>query len=118
MAEFFERRQGPDTWIRMMKFFGMLSWSLFIFAFYLVGKAQPQLESFFEKWLNVEVREGWDERLLLYSFMLMLGIFYFSCFALIINTRRHKRKSDKYSPALIFLLVSSVVGIAIYMFKI
>ena len=114
---FAERRKGPDKWIRAMKTFAMICWALFVFSFYLVSKAQPQLESFFERWLNVKVREGWDEKMLFYTFILMLVIFYFSCFGLIINTRRHKRKTDKYSPALIFLLITSMIGVVVYVFN-
>ena len=114
---FQERRKGPDKWIKTMKTFAMICWALFVFSFYLVSKARPQFESFFERWLDVKVREVWDERMLFYIFILMLIIFYFSCFGLIINTRRHKRKGDKYSPALIFLLLSSMLGVVVYIFS-
>jgi len=110
-----EKRKGPDKWIKIMKSAALISWSLFVFAFYLIGKAQPQLESFFERWLNVRVREGWDEKILFYAFILMLVIFYFSCFGLVINTRRHKRKTDRYSPALIFLFITSMFCVVLYL---
>ena len=54
---FAERRKGPDKWIKIMKFFAMTCWALFVFSFYLVSEAQPQLESFFERWLNAETEK-------------------------------------------------------------
>ena len=111
-----DRRQGPDIWLKVMKIFGMISWCFLITALYFFDQAQPRIETLFDRWLNVSLRANWDRTFLQTMFFLILAVFYLSGAGLIINTRRHKRDTDRYSLTLIFLLLTSMLGVIIYIF--
>jgi len=114
VQNFTERRKGEDFWLKTIKILAVIAWAIFTVSIYLLGKAQPQIESFFERWLKVSVRKEWDSRLLKYFFNFMIIIFYLSGSGLIINTRRHKRKTDSYNKTLIIFFFISAFCLLIY----
>ncbi|MCK5708249.1 MAG: hypothetical protein KAI43_11400 [Candidatus Aureabacteria bacterium] len=111
-----ERRHGPDKWIFITKYIGIICWFLFILTVFLADKSKPRMETFFDRLLNVDLRKNWDLVLLDVSFYVTLTMFYLAGLGLIINTRRHKRKSDKYNRTLIFLILASLISIIIYIY--
>ncbi|NLM73558.1 MAG: hypothetical protein GX184_05980 [Clostridiaceae bacterium] len=104
---YFERRKGPDLILRLVRISSIILWGFIILNFFVIFSAKPEFESFFDRLLGLTVRENWDYRLLSISLVTSLIQLILSVFALFLNTRRLKRKTDRISPSIIISLVFS-----------
>jgi formate hydrogenlyase subunit 3/multisubunit Na+/H+ antiporter MnhD subunit len=109
-----ERRKGPDIWMKIVSWASIAGWIVLFAIIYILSKAKPQTENFFDKMLNVRLRKTWDIDLAQYAFYLMIFLLIFSFSTFIINIKRHKRKTDRYSPSIILMFIFSVMGIISY----
>jgi len=111
-----ERRREEDFWVKSIKIFSIVSWTLIIPSIYLISKAPPRQDSsFFDRIFEVEIRTTWDLTALKYIFYFMVALFFLSVTGLLINAKRCKRKSDKFNPTLVISWFLSTIGIAIYL---
>lgn len=115
-----EKRRGPDIWIKIRRATGVVVWFLMLVILYLLDSAKPENVTFFDRILKIERRETWNSS---YSgiifFMMCLG-FIVSVSGLYINSKRNRRKSDKYPLSLLIMLVLSIIGMfiqTIYFFR-
>ncbi len=111
-----ERRRGPDIWIRVISFFGVIGWLAMLVAMIIAEKARPEPETVTTRFHNIIVRTTWDMELAAYLFYLMIAGLCISITGLLINARRLKRKNDQLRVNLILLLLISVTGIITYLF--
>lgn len=109
-----ERRKGPDLLVRWVKWTGYGAWLLTLSILVITSYAKPQLETFFDRLLEVRVRKTWDIELMQYAFYLMVATFAMCCFAILVNTRRKRRRSDRYNKSIIFLGIISLLGAVLY----
>lgn len=113
-VENMKRRRGPDIWVKLISWFEIISWVILFITLYVITKAKPQVENFFDKFLKVSLRKTWDLELAQYAFYLMIILLTLSICALVVNSKRHRRKSDRYSFTLILMSMVSFIGIVIY----
>ena len=111
-----QRRRGPDFLIRLMEALGVFGWLLMFVALLVVGKAKPQVETFFDRHYHIALRTAWDESLIDYLCYVMLFGLCLSVSGLIINRKRHRRKGDEYRISLILVGIISLAGIAACLF--
>jgi hypothetical protein len=112
-----DRRIGPDPWIKILRWFGVFGWFVMIVALYIIDKAKPEEENMFTKTANISVRTTWDQELIRYLFFLFIFGFCISAIGLVINSRRHHRKDDRFRYILIILGTISLFGIIKFLFK-
>jgi len=112
------RRKGPDFLVGAVTIFSALSWGLAIGAITMIDKAGPRVLSASDRvFRNSGVippkSVHWDEVYLRVSVFLMGGILA-ACFGgLLINSRRMKRKEDRWSKSLIGLGVLSFLSLVL-----
>lgn len=110
------RRKDPVLWI--ISVFGVVSWTLLVPSLLLIEKARPQLETFFDRVLELEVRASWDETAYLYAFFLMLLVLLVSGFGLILNVFfRNRRKTDSIRINLVLVFLISLLGVVMYVVR-
>ena len=63
---------------------------------------------------DIRLQQQWDMELARYLLWLMVLGLVFSTVGLIINARRHRRRTDQWRFSLVFLGLSSLAGIALY----
>lgn len=118
-----ERRKGPDKWIYAVRSFGITGWCLMVGALLVVDKAKPETDAFIDKEffnrmdIPIELRTTWDQDLARYIFYLMILGCCLSVAGLVINTQRNRRKDDGYKTYLVTLVLLSVTGIGLYIYK-
>ncbi len=112
-----DRRRGPDPWTKALRWLGIFGWFVMIVALYILDRAKPEEENMFTKAAKVSVRKTWNPELINYLFYLMIFGLCISMIGIVINSRRHHRKDDRFKYILIILGIISSFGIIKYLFK-
>ncbi len=112
-----ERRKGPDIWLRMIQWIGLISWGLMLPLLYLIDRAKPEFETFFDKMFGLQVRSTWNLDVYRWAVMLMFFLLILSAVGLIINKTRNRRREDYYRINLIIIFLLSATGIFYYVAK-
>lgn len=110
-----ERREGPDLWIKSLRWFAVIGWLFMVAALLIFGKAKPQVETLIEKYYNIKLNITWNLELMRYIFFLMILGLGISVIGLVINIKRHQRKEDEYRVSMIILGLISLFGIFLYL---
>ncbi len=105
------RRKGPDLWVRAIQWVAGVAWSLFIAFLLFLGLAKPEGQTFFDKYYNIQRSGRWNTNLLDLCFYLLVGTFLICLAGLIINSRRCRRKTDRYNRSLVVIGLLSLLGI-------
>jgi hypothetical protein len=112
-----DRRKGPDLLNKILRWLGIFGWFVMIVALYIIDMAKPEEENMFTKTADISVRKTWDLKLIHYLFCLMIFGLCISTIGIVINSRRHHRKDDRFKYILITLGAISTFGIIKYLFK-
>lgn len=112
-----ERRKSSGILLKMISVFGFVSWLLMLPVLVLVEKAKPQLETFLDRWIELEVDTSWDLTLYRYAFYLMLVVLVLSFMGLTLNAFRLRRKTDSWRINLIIVFLLSLSGIIYYLLR-
>ncbi len=110
-----DRRKGPDLWIRLLTWSGLLSGVSLVAALFITALAKPEVETFFDRFYNLRLRRTWDMELMHYIFYLLLICLFSSIGGLVINSRRKRRKDDHTRASLIVMLCISLFGLVQYL---
>ncbi|KXG77468.1 hypothetical protein [Thermotalea metallivorans] len=113
--EYYDRRKGPDIWVKLVRWLGFIAWGIMFFIITITDRAKPQAETFFERLFKVQIRQTWDFGLIRYAFYLMITLCILCVIGLIINSRRHRRKTDRYNFSLILMMGLGIIGIIMYL---
>lgn len=114
---FVERRKGPDIVVKAVWWTVGVSWLLIITALLFTDKAKPVRETFFDRLLEVSVRQYWDQELLKKAFIVLLVNMVVCIVGFFLNMMRQRRKTDKISKSIIILAAITMSGILWYMFS-
>lgn len=109
-----ERRKGPDIWLRAIQWTGLISWGLMLPLLYLIDRAKPEFETFFDRMFDLQVRSNWDLDVYRWAVYLMFFLLVLSGVGLIINKLRKRRREDFYRINLILIFLLSALGIVYY----
>ncbi len=110
-----DRREGPDVWIRLLTWSGLLSGASLVAALFITAVAKPEIETFFDRYYDLRLRQTWDMELMQYLFYMLLICMFCSIAGLIINSKRKRRKSDHTRASLIVMLCISIIGLVQYL---
>lgn len=106
-----DRRKKPDIICNWLEFAGVFVWVVFLAALILYQDAQPQNETFFDRLLEVKLRQTWDFQTLNMAIYLLLFLFVLSIVSIVLNLRRMKRSTDHLRLTFVFSLVGSLIGL-------
>ncbi len=110
-----ERRKGPDKWIKSLTWFGGIGWLFMIVTFAIFHKARPESETSIVGFYQKRLGQDWDADLVPYFIVFSAFILLISAIGLIVNSRRHNRRNDKYRVSLIMLVLFSALGLGYYL---
>ncbi len=106
-----DRRKGPDPWIKALEWLGVFGWLLMFAALFIFDRAKPQSENILVKAAKVEAYNTWNQELINALFYLMIFGLCISIIGIAINSRRYRRKDDRFRITLIILGMISIFGI-------
>ncbi len=98
-----ERRKNKDYWALFFVFINFLAWGILFITVLVFHRAQPEFETFFDKFYQLELRTSWDIQFLQYlDYTIFLGLM-LSAAGLCLSFFRARRKTD-YKKHLILLV--------------
>ncbi len=109
-----DRRKGSDLWVKVLEWLGVFGWLLMFAALFIFDRAKPEDKNFLVKATKVGARTTWNQELTNYLFYLMIFGLCISIIGIAINSRRYRRKDDRFRITLIILGVISIFGIIKY----
>ncbi len=101
------RRRGPDTIIKAIKFFTILSWIVIIVTLVVWAIVKTKAGS-------GRLLTGTSTEVLKYIFYMLILQALLCGLGLAISATRMKRKSDKLNLSLLFFEIISIIGIIMY----
>ncbi|MDL2287748.1 hypothetical protein LJC32_00005 [Oscillospiraceae bacterium OttesenSCG-928-F05] len=110
------RRRKPDKLTRAIQIAGWIAWGTAILFALFWMTARPDTPNFFTRVLNINVVGGWNAFYLRIAFFLMVATFLVCLTGLLINMRRHKRKTDRFNKSLIILGILSLISAVVLPF--
>lgn len=113
-----DRRSGPDFWVKLIKTMSILVWAVMLIILLLMEKAKPEVESFFSHLFQIQLRQSWDLHFLTIAFILSIFMLMFTSFTLLVNRKRHRRRTDRYSKSVIIMMIFSFLIIVFFFYKI
>ncbi|MHB1393264.1 MAG: hypothetical protein ACYCYE_09340 [Clostridia bacterium] len=111
----FDRRKGPDTLVKWVKWSGIISWILVSLILFITLIAKPGFESYMDKSLHIKLQDAWDTDMMQYVLLLLVLLFFFCMISIAINLTRCRRKSDRFNKTLILNAAAALIGILIYL---
>ena len=111
-----ERRKTTDFWAKLLFYLNIFSWILLIFILLVFHRAQPEFESVFDRFYQLDLRTTWDIQYLYYLIYCVLTGIVISLTGLLLGFFRGRRDSDHKKAliitgiiSLIMLVISAVV---------
>jgi hypothetical protein len=107
------RRKGPDSVVKLITFFSVLTWIIIIAALIIYNMANPKMGSY------STIRSTFFDvgnAAIVIKMLLFLNII-LGFWGIIANTMRNKRKTDRFHISLIVSAAVSLVGFIIVMVK-
>ncbi len=109
-----ERRKRPDILCRWLEFSSIFVWMILFCVLIFYQHAQPQVETFLDRFFQIKPRETWDYQMLNTAFYFLLFLFAYSGVSLFLNLKRLKRSTDRIRLSFIISLAGSLAGILLY----
>jgi hypothetical protein len=115
------RRDGPDSILKLSGSIELLSkalivsmitflWILFSSIFII-----SRVSKFFTDQSNFQLPVNFDKIFMGYSIYMLIAIFILCAIALVLESMRHHRKTDKYSKSIIIFGILSFIGIILHL---
>lgn len=109
-----QRRRKPDIWVKSINWFAIISCILAVVALWFADKAKPRVVTYIDRSIGLQLHQAWNVAMVRYAFYLMVATFCLCVIGLVINSRRHGRKEDRYNIILLLVSGLSSAGILIY----
>lgn len=104
-----ERRKTKDFWASLLFYLNITAWVLLVGILLLFHQAQPEFESFFDRFYHLKVRTDWDLTYLNYLVYIVSAGIVISICGLVLGRFRGRRNSDHHKAALITIGVMSLL---------
>ena len=111
-----ERRKSTDFWSRLLVKLNIVSWGILILILLVFHRAQPEFETFFDRFYQLSLRTSWDVQYLYYLMILVIFGILVSISGLVLGVFRGRRSKD-HKKALIFtgILSSVLLGVCLWL---
>jgi hypothetical protein len=110
-----ERRQTTDLWAKLLFYLNIFAWIILVCMLFVFHRAQPEFESFFDRFYKLDLRTTWDIRYLNYLIYTVITGIIISLSGLVLGIFRGRRQND-HKKALIITGIISLALLVIAMF--
>lgn len=96
-----ERRKSKDFWSRLFILINYIAWLVLFVTLIVFHKAQPEFETVFDRFYQLDLRTSWDMQFVYYfAYAIVLGLAC-SLTGLGLSLFRARRQTDHKAPILI-----------------
>ena len=113
--QFVERRRRPDWVMRSVTVVALIGWTGPIIAFILLERARPEGAGLFSGLFDITILNPWNSSLLRWAFVSIVSSLIITSIGMFINTKRKRRKTDRFNRLLIILGAFSIVFIVFFL---
>ncbi len=104
-----ERRKKNDFWAKLLLNLNLLSWIVLLFILLVFHRAQPEFETFFDRFYQLSLRTHWDIQYLNYLILLLFFGILISLSGLTLGVFRGRRKKDHKKALIITGILSFIL---------
>lgn len=108
-------RSEPDLVSKSIGRFSVVCWCLIFAALIVTSLAMPAVRTLLNDNFALGLSKGWSKTLFNIDFYLLAATFLVSGFGLLLNSLRHRRRTDSYNTSLIYFMVLSALCIIGYL---
>ena len=101
--------------MRSVTVVALIGWTGPIIAFILLERARPEGAGFFSGLFDITVLNPWNSSLLRWAFVSIVSSLIVTSVGMFINTKRKRRKTDRFNRLLIVLGAFSIVLIVFFL---
>ena len=109
------RSRRPDLLLRLLSICNGVAVIALAAALCITAIAKPELETFFDRYYQLPLRNNWNMDLANYIGILLACSFIVSVAGLAINSRRLKRKHDHVRATLVLSLIISLIAFGYFL---
>jgi ABC-type Fe3+ transport system permease subunit len=107
----YERRENKDYWARLFILINFLAWGVLFVLVLVFHKAQPEFETVFDRFYQLDLRTNWDMQFLQYLvYTILLGLI-LSIAGLGLSLFRARRKTDHKKPLILLVFLYLILFI-------
>ncbi|MFC3120738.1 hypothetical protein [Agaribacter flavus] len=106
-----KKQRGQDKLYRFVVGLNIAAWSMLVCALLVFHYARPDFISGVQNYWGIEGREFWSETHLEYLLLLLQACLLMSLVALVLRSRRSRRKTDDFGYNLLVLLIITIVSL-------
>ncbi len=110
----FKSRRRPDFWVRIRAVSMMAGWALLLVFLFLMDFVKTKIGFFDNNFYNLSMLGIWSKEITNYMLIIMATALTTSIIGLFINSKRNKRRSDKFPFSLLFIGGISSAGIILF----
>ncbi len=103
-----DRRKTNDFWAKLLFFLNIGAWLLLLLILLVFNRAQPEFETFFDRFYHLKLRTDWDYQYLYYLVHIVSFGIIFCVSGLVLSIFRGRRKTD-HKRILIFTGIFSAL---------
>lgn len=97
------RRHKKDWILQALPFFSVIGWFLALMSLAFLDRGQGLSGSSCLSIFDPDAAANWDRSSIWATLIILLITFGFSVVGFILNTRRHKRKTDRYNKSILIV---------------
>lgn len=100
---------------KIVIYMNILIWIISLVSAFLVDRARPPFETYFNRLKDLPVRKTWNTDLMSYAYYVFILMLIFSILSLILNIVAYKKEKFRLSITPFFLGLCSIYGIIMYL---
>jgi TM2 domain-containing membrane protein YozV len=104
-----ERRKKKDIWSFILVFLNIFSWIFLLIILLIFHHAQPEFETFFDRFYQLKIRTFWQIKYTYLLIYLVISGLIISAAGMMISHYRARRKNDHWCSLIIMAGVSIIL---------
>ena len=107
-----DRRTISDFWAKLLFYLNILAWILLLFILVIFHRAQPEFETVFDRFYQLNLRTAWDLQYLYYLIYTVIFGILISLSGLLLSIFRGRREKDHKKALIITGIISLIMLLA------
>lgn len=109
------KRRNTDRIMTVLGWMNAIAGISLVIVLFLVAFAKPDIETFFDRYYDISLRNSWDSDFFGYIVFFLILSLICSTTGLYLNSKRMRRKDDFIRALLVVSLLVSTVGLILFL---